>query len=58
MRYSYIEIKLPRCRVFLTATEINRLLQRDPVLFQAALQRGKGVVRVRQAKEWQTKQDQ
>lgn len=43
----YIEIKLKRCTVFLTINEINYLLQRDPVLFQTGLQRGKGILRAR-----------
>lgn len=43
----YIEIQLPKCRVFLTPDEISRLLQRDPDLFAAALKRGKGILRAR-----------
>jgi len=43
----FIEIKLRRCTVFLTANEINYLLQLDLVLFQTGLKRGKGILRSR-----------
>lgn len=51
----YIEIKLPRCVVFLTATEINRLLQKDPDLFAEGLRRGKAIMRRRQELSRQSK---
>lgn len=47
----YIEVRLKRCTVFLTANEINSMLQRDPVIFQTALQRGKGILRTRAARQ-------
>ncbi len=53
----YIEIKLPRCRVCLTAEEINRLLQKDPELFARAIRRGKTVNRARLARGPRIKTD-
>lgn len=47
----YIEIQLPKCRVFLTPQEINQLLQKDPHLYATGLKRGKGILRIRQQKE-------
>lgn len=47
----YIEIQLPKCRVFLLPEEINRLLQLDPALFAESLRRGKGILRARKAQE-------
>lgn len=47
----YIEIQLPKCRVFLTPEEINRLLQLDRELFAEALRRGKGIMRARKQRE-------
>lgn len=51
----YIEVRLKRCTVFLTANEINSMLQRDPVIFQTALQRGKGILRTRAARQREAK---
>ena len=51
----FLEIRLPKCTVFLRPAEINRLLMQDPVLFQQAIQRGKGILRARQARERQSK---
>lgn len=51
----YIEIKLPRCVVFLTAAEINQLLQKDTVLFAEGLRRGKAILRRRQELKRQAK---
>jgi hypothetical protein len=47
----YLEINLQRCTVFLTAAEINRLLQQDPELFRMALKRGKAFKRANSLKE-------
>ena len=47
----YIEIQLPKCRVFLTPDEINRLLQQDLELFATAIRRGKAIIRARKARE-------
>ena len=47
----FIEIQLPKCRVFLTQEEINRLLQLDPVIFAEAIRRGKAMLRARKARE-------
>lgn len=43
-----IEIRLRKCRVFLTAEEVERLLKHDPELWEAALRRGKAIMRARQ----------
>jgi len=47
---AYIEIKLPKCRLFLTEREMLRLLNQDPDLWMLALKRGKGITRARQAR--------
>lgn len=49
-RDNLVEIRLERYTVFLTPAEINRLLVQDPVLFATAVQRGKGILRGRQAR--------
>lgn len=41
----YIEIKLTKCRLFLTEAELQKLLSRDPALWKKALKRGKAVQR-------------
>ena len=41
----YIEIKLPKCNVMLTAGEINYLLQKDTELFAEAIKRTKYINR-------------
>lgn len=46
----YIEIRLPKCVVHLTSTEIHRMLLQDPDLFSLALKRSKGIVRHREQK--------
>jgi Zn-finger nucleic acid-binding protein len=46
----YIEIKLPKATVYLTAGEINNLLQKDTQLFSEALKRGKYIHRHQQQK--------
>jgi hypothetical protein len=43
----YIEIKLPKCVVYLTQEEMNRLLQTDRDLYMTGLRRGKGISRHR-----------
>jgi hypothetical protein len=52
-----IEIRLPRCRIFLTEREIENLLKHDPELWEAALKRGKAITRARQRRERQQKED-
>lgn len=37
----YIEIRLTKCRLYLTEPELVRLLQRDPALWREAIRRGK-----------------
>lgn len=51
-----IEIRLPKCRVFLTEREIESLLKHDPELWEAALKRGKAITRARQRRERQQKE--
>jgi phage FluMu protein Com len=41
----YIEIKLPKCKVMLTASEINYLLLKDTELFAEAIKRTKYINR-------------
>jgi hypothetical protein len=52
-----IEIRLPKCRVFLTEQEIESLLKHDPELWEAALKRGKVITRARQRRERQRKEE-
>ena len=47
----YVEIKLPKCRVFLTHEEVGELLKNDIELFRKGLSRGKGVHRHRIQKQ-------
>ncbi|AEG16994.1 hypothetical protein Desku_3518 [Desulfofundulus kuznetsovii DSM 6115] len=42
-----IEIRLTRCRLFLTEPELISLLARDPELWKAAIKRGKAIIRAR-----------
>lgn len=42
-----VEIRLPKCRLFFTQQEIESLLKRDPELWEAALRRGKAIMRAR-----------
>ena len=51
-----IEIRLRKCRVFLTEEEVEHLLKHDPELWEAALKRGKAIVRARQRSERQRKE--
>jgi ribosomal protein L37AE/L43A len=44
-----IEIKMTKCRLFLTEPELESLLARDPELWAAAIKRGKGILRARAA---------
>ena len=46
----FIEIKLPKCVVYLTPDEIKGLLQKDTELYMTALKRGKGISRKRKQK--------
>lgn len=45
---NYVEIKLPKCKVFLTRQEISNLLAKDPELFETAIKRGKAFTRAEQ----------
>lgn len=47
----YIEIQLPKCKIYLTHEEINGLLQKDLSLFKTALKRSKGIIRHNQQKQ-------
>lgn len=42
-----VEVRLPKCRLFFTQQEIESLLKRDPELWEAALRRGKAIMRAR-----------
>jgi hypothetical protein len=46
-----IEVRLPKCRLFLTEEEVQRLLKHDPALWEAALKRGKMITRARRRRE-------
>lgn len=50
-----IETRRAKCRVFLTEREIESLLKHDPKLWEAALKRGKIIIRARQRRERQRK---
>lgn len=52
-----IEVRLPKCRLFLTEEEVQGLLKHDPELWEAALKRGKAITRARQRRERQQKED-
>lgn len=41
----YIEIALPKCKVFLTQKEFQSLLMRDKELYKLGLKRGKAISR-------------
>ncbi|SIQ29296.1 hypothetical protein SAMN05878482_101855 [Peribacillus simplex] len=41
----YIEIALPKCKVFLTQKEFQSLLMRDTELYKLGLKRGKAISR-------------
>jgi hypothetical protein len=42
-----IEIRLTRCRLFLTEPELISLLARDRMLWETAIKRGKAILRAR-----------
>ncbi|GAB1799083.1 hypothetical protein [Priestia megaterium] len=41
----YVEIRLPKCKVYLTHAEVGELLKNDIRLFELGLRRGKGIHR-------------
>lgn len=45
MNDRYVEIKLTKCRLFLTESELQSLLARDPELWRVAIKRGKHIKR-------------
>ncbi len=47
-----IEVKLPKCTLFLTEQELLSLLARDRVLWETAIRRGKVILRARKQKQW------
>lgn len=51
-----VEIRLPKCRLFLTEQAVEHLLKRDPELWEAALKRGKAILRARQRNARQRKE--
>lgn len=46
-----VEIKLQKCLLVLTESELRSLLARDPALWELALRRGKSVIRSRQQEQ-------
>jgi hypothetical protein len=46
----FIEVRLPKTKVYLTADEIHHLLLKDIPLYKTALARGKGIIRHGQLK--------
>jgi hypothetical protein len=46
-----VEIKLPKCTVFLTPNEIQALLRYDIDIWQESLKRGKYILRHRKQKQ-------
>lgn len=51
----YLEIRLTKCRIFLTEQELTGLLSREPSLWAEALKRGKAISRARAAAEREPK---
>jgi hypothetical protein len=45
-RSDYVEVQLAKCLVVLTKDEFQKLLQKDPNLWEQALKRGKAIRRV------------
>lgn len=41
----YIEVRLPKAKIYLTPSEIHSLLLKDIDLYKTALARGKGITR-------------
>lgn len=56
----YIEVNLTKCTLFLTESEMRKLLYMDMDLYKAALKRGKAFKRTeqRQAREAKKRVDQ
>lgn len=44
----YIEVKLPKCTVFITSEEVQEMLKQNPSIYKKGLKRGKGILRHRQ----------
>lgn len=55
MMNGLLEIKLPKCTVFLTASEMNTLLASNPAIWKESLKRGKHVLRSRKKAEREAK---
>ena len=51
MKDKFIEVKLPGCVVFITATEMLQLLQKDVELWEKVLVRGKAFKRAKSNRE-------
>jgi hypothetical protein len=51
MENKYIHVKLKGCEVFITADEVNYLLQKDTHLFGQVLKRSKAILRHQKQKE-------
>lgn len=47
----FIEIKLTKCRLYLTESEIRHLLSRDIELYKEALMRGKAIKRAEDSRK-------
>ncbi len=47
----FIEVQLTKCLVVLAEAEFNRLLQKDPEVWEMALRRGKATLRARAAQQ-------
>ncbi|MDF9408271.1 MAG: hypothetical protein A4E52_00436 [Pelotomaculum sp. PtaB.Bin013] len=50
MRQKYVEIRLTKCRLFLTEPELQNLLSLNPLLWKEGIRRGKYILRARAAK--------
>jgi hypothetical protein len=46
-----LEIRMARCVLYLTESELQRLLSREPDLWKLAIGRGKGIARAKQTRE-------
>lgn len=50
-RNDLIEVRMPKCTLFLTHGEMQQLLKHEPVIWRNSLQRGKHIIRSRKQKE-------
>lgn len=54
-KMAWLEIRLSKCRLYLTEAELRSLLAMDPELWAEAIRRGKGIQRSQTAAKRQAK---